>query len=221
MFSFPGAGPTATRSKDIPIKSLYLRGHGLQTGDVVTYRKGNGDGLVVNEEATIGTATTLTDGQSLFVAKISNDLIGISTVKVGVGSTGVFVGTATTQSACRTLYFVGLGTGLYHSFTTNYDTITGELQRNIVTVATAQTHGIRGNHVAFMDIKPSIAATHAIRYNDYRRRVEIDPKNFTSVGVNTLTNMITIADHGYSTGDKVIHTATSPSGGLSLSLIHI
>ena len=91
----------------------------------------------------IGTATTLTDGQSLFVAKISNDLIGISTVKVGVGSTGVFVGTATTQSACRTLYFVGLGTGLYHSFTTNYDTITGELQRNIVTVATAQTHGIR------------------------------------------------------------------------------
>ena len=27
--------------------------------------------------------------------------------------------------------------------------------------------------------------------------------------------MITIADHGYSTGDKVIHTATSPSGGLS------
>ena len=215
VFSFPGAGPTATRSKDIPIKSLYLRGHGLQTGDVVTYRKGNGDGLVVNEEATIGTATTLTDGQSLFVAKISNDLIGISTVKVGVGSTGVFVGTATTQSACRTLYFVGLGTGLYHSFTTNYDTITGELQRNIVTVATAQTHGIRGNHVAFMDIKPSIAATHAIRYNDYRRRVEIDPKNFTSVGVNTLTNMITIADHGYSTGDKVIHTATSPSGGLS------
>ena len=50
MFSFPGAGPTAARSKDIPIKSLYLRGHGLQTGDVVTYRKGDGDGLVVNEE---------------------------------------------------------------------------------------------------------------------------------------------------------------------------
>ena len=36
--------------------------------------------------------TTLSDGQTLFVAKISDDLIGIATIRVGLGTTGTFVG---------------------------------------------------------------------------------------------------------------------------------
>ena len=35
--------------------------------------------------------TTLADQTDLFVAKISDSLIGLSTVKVGLGTTGVFV----------------------------------------------------------------------------------------------------------------------------------
>ena len=220
VFSFPGAGLTATRSKDIPIKSLYLKGHGLQTGDVVTYRKGDGDGLVVNEEATIGTATTLTDGQSLFVAKISNDLIGVSTVKVGVGSTGVFVGIASTVRDSRTLFFSGIGTGVYHSLKTNHSVITGDISRNEVTVSLAATHGIQGRHVVFMDVNPSLTTSFSVSYNDYNRRMIIDPKSFTASGISSSTNTFTIVNHGFSNGQKVIHTATSPAEGLEDNKIY-
>ena len=34
------------------------------------------------------------------------------------------------------------------------------------------------------------------------------------LGVNTTTNTITISNHGYSSGDKVIHSSTTPCQGL-------
>ena len=58
---------------------------------------------------------TLTNGQTIYVAAITEDLIGISTVKVGLGSTGTFVGIASTQRGSTTVFFSGLGTGVYHS----------------------------------------------------------------------------------------------------------
>ena len=53
-----------------------------------------------------------------------------------------------------------------------------------------------------------------VKYNDYNRRMVIDPKSFTASGVNTTSNSFTINDHGYETGDKIIHTASTPAGGL-------
>jgi len=211
FFNNPGAGRT---SIEIPIKSIYIKGHRLETGDKITYSKGDGDGIVVNEEGNVGTAITLADGQNLFIAKLSNDLIGVATVKVGFGTT-TFVGIASTYRDSRTLYFTGIGTGTFHSLKTEYTKITGQVERNLVTVSTEEAHGISENHVAFMDVKPSIASTVVVGYNDVARRIVINPQDFGNAGVNTVTNTITINNHGYSTGDKVIHTASTPSQGLN------
>ena len=43
------------------------------------------------------------------------------------GSTGVFVGIASTTNGLSTLFFTGIGTGTYHSFETNYDSIIGNI----------------------------------------------------------------------------------------------
>ena len=57
----------------------------------MTYSPGNGGtGLYVEDETNVGVGTTLTNGQKLFVAKIDDDLIGIATVRVGLGTTGTF-----------------------------------------------------------------------------------------------------------------------------------
>jgi hypothetical protein len=45
----------------------------------------------------------------LFVAKISNDLIGIATQRVGLGSTGGFDGVG---NSSKTFSFTGVGTGI-------------------------------------------------------------------------------------------------------------
>ena len=197
----------------IPTKSIYIRNHGLETGDELTYSSNNGSGLVVLENG-VGIGTTLSDQQSVFVAKISNDLIGLSTVRVGLGTTGTFVGIASTVANATTMAFTGIGTGEYHSFTTNYQAITATIIRNLVTVSTSQTHGLDSDHSVYVNVRPSISTTYTITYNDYNRKLLINPKNFTSSGINTLSNSITIVNHGYETGNKVIHTSTNPAQGL-------
>ena len=116
-FSNPGTGLTELF---IPTKNIYLPQHGLKTGDQVTYSPGNGTGLAYWENATSGVAT-LTDGQTLYAAVvgINPDLIGLATVRVGLGSTGIFVGIASTVQSSTTLFFSGVGTGVYHSLKTN------------------------------------------------------------------------------------------------------
>ena len=53
-----------------------------------------------------------------------------------------------------------------------------------------------------------------VKYNDYNRRLLINPKTFVAGGVDTTFSTITIANHGYVTGQKIVHNASSPSGGL-------
>ena len=59
----------------IQTKAIYLPGHNLKTGDQVTYSTGigtvKGSGIIVQDETNVGVGTTLADGSSLFVAKIT------------------------------------------------------------------------------------------------------------------------------------------------------
>ena len=215
-FANPGVGATQIF---IQTKALYLKNHNLQTGDLLTYSPGNGgSGIIVQDETNVGVGTTLPDGQSLFVAKINDDLIGVSTVRVGLGTTGTFVGLANTIST--TLFFRSVGAGDTHSFTTNYEVLTGNVERNLVTVSTATTHGLSQPHNVFVNANPNNTKTVVFKYDDYNRRVVVDPIDFTAVGVNTSTNAITLTSHKLKTGDKVIHTATLPSVGLSSDAIY-
>lgn len=208
-FTNPGAGLTQIF---IPTKSIYIQKHGLETGDLVTYSNNGGSSLVVSFTG-IGT-TSLSDQSSLYVAKISDDIIGLATVRVGLGSTGTFVGIASTQRSSTTLYFVGLGSGVYHSLKTNFDVITGTIERNLVTVSCSSTHGLDNNDIVYIDVNPSISTSFAIKYDDYHRKVLVNSRTFAPGDVNVSTNTITLTNHDLSMGQKVLHTSNSPSGGL-------
>lgn len=212
IFSNPGAGLT---SIFIPAKSIYLPDHGLSTGDKLTYSANGGAGIIVEDETNAGIGTTLSNGTELFVAKLSEDLIGIATVNVGLGATGTFVGIATTCSSSSTLFFRNVGTGDTHSFTTNYAAVTGDVRRNFVTVGLAETHGLHPSHAVNIKVNPQNTKTNTIKYNDSTRKLLVNQLDFIASGVNTTTNEITITNHGLLTGDKVVHTATLPSAGLS------
>ena len=119
-------------------------------------------------------------------------------------------------TTASTLYFIGVGTGVYHSLKTNFDnTLTGSLNRSFVTVSTASTHGLEGKDEISLTVQPGITTTVKVAYNDYNRRLVINPRTFGSGDVSVGNNTITIARHGYNNGQKVIHTATTSSGGFS------
>ena len=209
-FANPGSGITQAF---IPTKSIFIKNHNLKTGDQITYSPGTGgSGIIVQDETNVGVGTTLSDGQTLFVAKISDDLIGIATIRVGLGTTGTFVGGANTDSS--TLFFRSVGAGDTHSFSTNYNVITGQVQRNIVTVSAAETHGLSAPHNIFVKVNPQNTGIVTVKYNDNNGRIVINPVGFVTAGVNTSTNAITLSSHGFKTGDKIIHTSSVPSVGL-------
>jgi hypothetical protein len=208
-FANPGAGLTQIF---IPTRTIYLPSHELNTGDLVSYN--NNDGLSIEVLSGVTTFRIAND-TPLYVAKVSNDLIGISTFKVGLGSTGTFVGIASTTATSGLLYLTGIGTGTNHSFTTvNSNVVTCEATKNIVTVATASTHGLSLKDNINIDVVPGITTTITVQYDDYNRRIVFNPKSFVSGDVDVSENTITINNHGFNSGDKVIHTSTSPSGGL-------
>jgi hypothetical protein len=210
IFSNPGTGITQIF---IPTKSIYISNHQLNTGDELVYSTNNGTPIGVSTDGT-STSISISDQQTVFVAKISDDLIGISTVRVGLGTTGIFVGIANTTRGTGTLFFTNIGTGDNHSFKTTYAGLSGSISKNTVTVSTAQTHGLLNNDIVFVDVNPSISTTFTVKYNDYNRKVLINPKDFVSAGINTITNTITILNHNFKRGQKVIHTAVTPAHGL-------
>ena len=215
-----GAGVTQVF---IPTKTIWIRNHGLETNDQLTYsikigtNPGVHTGSGIDVQNAGGGISTLTEGQTLYAYKHSSDLIGIATVRVGLNTAGnSIVGLGTTFASSSTLFFSGIGTGAWHSFKTNYTPITAQISRNLVTVSTGSSHGLNSDDTVNIDVSPgNISTTFTVKYNDYNRVIIVDPKDFVSGGFNTTTNAITISNHGLRTGQKVIHTASVPCGGLS------
>jgi len=214
-FSNPGVGVT---SLFVPTKSIYLKDHNLQTGVQLIYSTNGGTSVSISTDGI--NSTQLSEGQVVYAARISNDLIGISTQQVGLGSTGTFVGINSSVNV-STLYFTGIGSGNNHSFKTIYSNVlTGNVLKNKVVVSTATTHGLSLNDTVNIKCVSGISTTYAISYNDTNRRLVANPKTFASGNVNILNNTIRIDSHGYIDGQKVIHTSTSPSGGLENEKIY-
>jgi hypothetical protein len=204
VFSNPGSGSSSIA---IPPQSIYLPGHGLKTGDIVSYNTYGGSPIGVSTNG-ISTNFAISDQSILYVAKISENLIGISTIKVGMGSTGTFVGVTSENKNKSILYFIGIGTGKYHSFKTNFDNVlNSNVQRNSVTVGLAETHGLANGDNVYINVIVGTSVTFKVKYNDNHRRLTLNERSFS--GINTSRGSITILNHGYYTGERVIHNSPS------------
>ena len=178
----------------VPSGSLYIPNHGLETGDRVKYSPGDGLALTVRLNTSdaysiVGTTTArLANNEILWTAKITEDLVGLSTVRVArsSGSRDGFVGVADSCRNSRLLLFdgsntdtAGLGTGIYHSIRNDLETTaegitdpgtmsamsglnwiaTANMSRNKVVVATAATHGLSTGDNVTIKVNPSNTKT--------------------------------------------------------------
>jgi hypothetical protein len=196
----------------IPTRSIYIPDHEFITGEPIIYSNNGGSSLVVYNGST---TFNLENSSVVYAANISDNLIGISTVRIGLGTTGTFVGVGSTNIGDKLLYFVGFGTGAYHSFkTSRQNSVRAEITRNSVTVSTASSHGLSNLDKVDLNVNPSLRKNIVIKYNDYNRRVVVNPKDFIASDVDIENNTIFIQNHNLKTGDKIIHTSSSPCGGL-------
>ena len=209
--SNPGSGLT---SIFVPTQQIYLPDHRLETGDSIVYSPNGGTPLGVSTNG-ISTSVSVVDQSVLYIGKINRDFIGLSTVRVAIDSTGNFAGVASTTSNQGLLYFTSIGIGNNHSITTNYPKVlTGAISKNTVTVSTAETHGLSKEEVVYINVNPGITTTIVVKYNDYNSRLVFNPRVILSSDIDISANKITIINHRFKNGQKLIYTSATPSGGL-------
>jgi hypothetical protein len=213
IFSNPGVGATQL---SIPTRSIYIPNHQLNSGDELIYSSNGGNQVSISTDGV--SSYQLSENSIVYATKLTSDLIGISSYRVGLGTTGYYAGISTSSDL---LYLTNVGTGDIHSFTTNYQNILlGNISKNEVTVSTSSTHGLSLNNQINLTVISGISTQVSISYNDYNRRTIVNKLDFSALDVNTARNTITIPNHGLYTSQKVIHTSTSPSGGLSNESIY-
>ena len=215
VFGNPGVG---VASIFLEPQSLYLPDHGLKLNDKVTYSANNlANGTVATAVSAwngrTSTYKALTEFDVFYVAPLTKDTIGLGTNKVGLASTGGgYAGVGTHHGL---LYFTSVGTGTYHSLKTSLpQVITGEASISTVTVAVSTAHGLSVDDTIFYDLNPKDTKTIDVLYDDYNRRMVFNPINFVAGDVSTLKDTITLTDHNFNTGDKIIYKSSSPMTNL-------
>jgi len=194
----PGLGKTTVT---IPNGSIFIKNHGLNSGDVLFYDSKNNQPIRVSL-AGIGT-TSLLQGQDLFVTKIDNDLIGISTIKSGQSN----------------FYFQSIGTGSTHSFTVNYpDRLVAEIFTSTATVSVSSSTGLSINDRVNVNVTSGVQTSISFYYNDFNKRICGNKKTISSVDV--INNVIYSTNHRFTASEKVIYVSASVVGGLETNNIY-
>jgi hypothetical protein len=203
-FSNPGIGITQLF---IPTRSLYIPNHNLNTGDKLIYNTNSGIGLSVSNDGIED--FILEDNTILYAAKISNDLVGISSFKVGLSNTGEFIGIGITSNI---LYFNSLGEGDNHSLTTLFeDSFSAKVNSISVTVNTSEEHLLKTKDKIITEVFSEEIQTYTPFYDFISRSLCFDKKEINLIE----NNLITITKHEYKRGQKLLFNSFNPSLGLS------
>ncbi len=208
----PGVGAT---QRFIEPRSIFIPDHNLKVNDKLFYNKYGNTSIQVWNGDPIKGYQSLDTFESFYAAPLTSDTIGISTNKVGIGTSGEYIGINTDRNL---LYFTATGNGDYHSFETNFDdVIRATVSKNTTTVSTAKTHNIKTEDVVYLSVKPYDIETVTVKYDDNNRRMVFNPLSFVSGDVNTIKDTIKFPSHTFKKGDKVIYTSDSPVGGLNVN----
>jgi hypothetical protein len=205
-FNYPKSGIT---SLSIPTRTIYLKDHGFNTNDPLKY---SSDGFIsVSRSNNISNTFIVPQNSIVYAIKINDDLIGISTGKVGFGSTGILssIGTNIDPLLC-----FNYAEGNCKFKTLKQNVLTAKVSQSIVTVSTSSTHGLLNNDVVDIKINPLNTKTVFIEYNNQARILIANPIEFQDTDVNLDENLFSINNHQYKTGDKVLYKSETPILGL-------
>ena len=217
-----GLGSTATSTLgdlisvvSTPTRSIRLPNHPFKTNQQITLTKPSvGYALTVSKDdgATTFNIPETGNSQNVFVIRKSKDYIGIVTqVGLTTSSDGLsFVGDTTVGSS-----------SFEYLFESNFDKVTGTLQRIDAVVSVSTAHGLIDSDVINLSLNPSqsvgigTSTQIDLRFNSNTHNLLVNPFTVASSGVTTSTNNFNFTAHNLNTGDKVQYISTSITEGLS------
>ena len=210
----------------IPTRSIYLPNHPFETGQKLIFSKrGTANSLIVGdtEEAVLNFSlpNVTTDRSTVYAINKGQNYVGLVTQ----------VGAATTSEG---LFFKGNESDDYeYLLESTFDQVTGDIDKIVskvttkIAIANTESHNLSNGDVVTLNVIPNTVvgvgstAPLSLIYNEEHELILVNRVGFTSAGINTARNSITVQDHGYSTGDKIFYDSNyahaDSVGGLSTS----
>jgi len=200
-----GIGSTTNNaSRIINKQSIYIPNHKLITGDKLLYSPNTGTALSVSKFEDLSSPVAL--GNTVYAINKGNDFIGLSTTRVGLGST-----------SNTGLYFTNYGSGEDHQLTTDFgENLISTISKEYVVVGTSETHGMSNNDIVILNVESRKTDTYKVLYHDKNRRVTVGfgSTNSSFVTTGITGSAFTIQNHGLTNGSKVIYNADNPASPL-------
>lgn len=186
----------------IPTQSIYLPNHPFNTGDELIFDKSTGSSIIAQDPLTNSQFLIPEVGQKFFVINKSKNYIGLVT---NIGFTTNTAG----------LFFFDNGTDQYdYSFTTNFNQITGVVEKFTSTITVNEEHQLQNLDYIRLNVVPKnsvgIGTTTPIslKFNENYQKLLINTLYFNSSNVDINTNKINIDSHKLQTGDKIFYDST-------------
>jgi hypothetical protein len=209
---------TRISSVYIPTQSLYLPNHPFKNNqEVILTKPGTASAISVANTSTSTPFDLPFSGneQTVYIIKKSVDYIGITT-QVGL------------TTSTNGLYFISNGSDDHqYSIRSNFSQIKGDVQRVTTVVSISTSHQMSNGDEIELIAKPNLSVgigtstSIKVLYNSSEDKLIINPVEFTSSGINTVSNEITISNHGFKTGTKVIYNSPTVVSGLSTGIYYV
>ena len=203
--SFSFAGSNVTRN--VPTKQIHLENHPFKTNEKVIFTIPNGSPVIAISTDKDSPTFNLSTGDSLYIVNKTINTVGI---KTGIGNNFNEVYFRNINSADSDLY----------SFETDFNQVKTTVSRVKTTVTTSSSHDLENNDSIDLLVKPKLSvgigtSSHVRILRDTQTgNLLINPISFSNAGISTLTNTITIVDHGLKTGEKVKYNSNLLPEGL-------
>ena len=202
----------------IPTQTIYIPNHPFKTNQAVTLTK-TPSSLAISVANTSGSSSfnlpSSGNSQTVYIIRKSVDHIGIVTQ----------IGLTTTTNG---LFFITNGTNTYdYLLQSNNKTKKSTVKKILTTVSTNSDHNLQNGDKINLFVKPNLSVgigtstSVRVKYDSSRNKLLINQRQFTSSGINTVTNAITIPSHQFKTGDKVLYTATTVASGLGTGYYYV
>jgi hypothetical protein len=191
----------------VPTQGIYIENHPFTNNQQVIFAN-NGSNIAVS---TSPTGTQFNLPQNVYVTDKNINTIGIKTT---LNSSDVF--------------FVvnGVDNDKY-SFESVYPQIVGKVERVKSTISVSTSHELSSGDVISLSIEPNLSVGIGTSTSIYVKRdsttgnILINPIGFSSSGINTITNTISINSHNLKTGDKVLYSSNLVASGLSTGFYYV
>jgi photosystem II stability/assembly factor-like uncharacterized protein len=185
----------------IPQGSIYLPNHRFRSGQKVTYSTVNGIGITCSTSSTLTPTFNLQSDSNLYIIVDNSDFVGVSTTLLG----------ATNGQGRLYFPFKDVVNGSVHKLETTFNNPKGNIILNEGVVTTFQNHELKYDDFITLNVLPNQTENVSLKFDNSSARLLVNPVGFGSTNISISENEITIIDHKFKTGDKVVYNANSPA----------